>query len=166
MRSLFKLTFAAIILLNAVSFFLLPSRAAMHFGIGGHPDSWGSKHMVVTAFLLLEIPLFLLFLYSPKIILKSPPRFLNLPNKEYWLKKDNQSLLKEKMDSVMSEFGTVFFIFLFVVKLLTLEANRSYPDRLNERLFFIALILFLVFTVYWCVKLFRTFRIPENSSIS
>ena len=164
MRHFFKFTFAANILLIAVSFFLLPSKTAMHFGIGGHPDSWGTKHMYVITFLLLEIPLFLLFLYSPTITLKSPPKLLNLSNKKYWLKKENQSVLKEKMYSVMSEFGTAFFAFLFVVKLLTLEANRSDPVRLNERAFLSALILFLIYTVYWCMKLFRTFRIPENSS--
>jgi len=48
------------------------------------------------------------------------------------------------------------------VELLAIEANLSQPVRINEKLFFSALILFLLYTVYWCIKLFRSFRRPRE----
>jgi hypothetical protein len=62
----------------------------------------------------------------------------------------------------MWEFGIALFLFLFVVELLAIEANLSQPVRINEKLFFSALILFLLYTVYWCIKLFRSFRRPRE----
>ena len=49
------------------------------------------------------------------------------------------------------------------VKLLTFEANRLEPVKLNERLFLFALILFLAYSIYWSIKLIRSFRIPVNN---
>lgn len=165
MRNFFKFIFVANIILIAVSYVLVPSKVAMHFGIGGFPDSWSSKQTYILTSFALDVPLFLLIYYMPSLIFKCPPNLLNLPNKTYWLREENRPQLKEKTDSVMSEFGAALYLFLFAVNLLTLEANRSEPVRLNERVFLYALIIFLIYTVYWCVKLYRTFRIPENSTI-
>ncbi len=165
MRHLLKFTFAANIILTVVSFFLLPSKVAMHFGIGGYPDSWCLKHTYILTFFALEVPLFLLMVFIPSLIFKCPATFLNLPNKTFWLKEENRPRLKEKTDAVMSEFGSALFAFFFVAKLLTLNANQSDPVRLNERIFLIALILFLIYTAYWCVKYFRAFRIPKDNFI-
>ena len=166
MRQLFKFTFAANIILTIVSYFFLPAKVAMHFGAGGYPDSWCLKHTYILSFFAIDVPLFLLIYFMPLLIVKCPANLLNLPNKTFWLKQENHPRLKEKTNSVMSEFGAALFIFFFMAELLTFEANRSDPIRFNEHVFLSALILFLIYTVYWCVKLFRTFRIPENSSIS
>ncbi len=166
MRHSFKFTFAVNIILTIASYFFLPAKVAMHFGAGGYPNSWCLKHTYILSSFALDIPLFLLIYFMPLLIFKCPPNLLNLPNKKFWLKQENRISLKEKTNSVMSEFGTALFIFFFITKLLTLEANRLDPVRLNERVFLSALILFLIYTVYWCVKLFRTFRIPENRSIT
>ena len=166
MRNFFKLTFASNIILTVVSYFLLPSRIAMHFGIGGYPDSWCLKHTYILTFFALDVPLFLLIYFMPFLIFKCPANILNLPKKTFWLKEENRPRLKEKTDSVMSEFGVALFAFIFVTKLLTLDANQSDPVRLNERVFLSALIIFLIYTVYWCVKFFRAFRIPKNCSIT
>jgi uncharacterized protein (DUF58 family) len=64
--------------------------------------------------------------------------------------------------SLMWEFGTGLFLFLFVVELLAIEANLSQPVRLNEKLFLLALIFFLLYTLYWCIRLFRAFRLPRE----
>jgi hypothetical protein len=63
----------------------------------------------------------------------------------------------------MWESGIALFLFLFAVELLTIQANLSQPVKLNEELFFSATLLFLLFTVYWCIKLFKAFRLPKET---
>ncbi|MGZ3494351.1 MAG: hypothetical protein ACXWM6_06635, partial [Thermodesulfobacteriota bacterium] len=50
----------------------------------------------------------------------------------------------------------------FAVQLLTIQANLSQPVKLDEKLFLSALLLFILFTVYWCIKLLRGFRLPSE----
>jgi hypothetical protein len=65
----------------------------------------------------------------------------------------------------MCQFGTAIFLFLFVVQILTIQANLSVPVRLNERLLFTFLALFLGYTIVWCVVLFRSFRLPDKTDL-
>jgi uncharacterized membrane protein len=162
MRNIFILVFLANIVLTVVSFWLLPAKIAIHFGFGGAPDSWAPKAVNMLILLAVEFPLFILFLFPPSLIVKVPPKFINLPNKDYWLKKENLPMTKAKITSIMSEFGAALFAFLFCISLLTLYANLADPVRLNEGMFFIFFIAFMVYTVYWCVKIFRAFKLPQN----
>lgn len=162
MRLLFCAMFAANVLLWLVSLVILPDQVAVHFGHGGMPDSWASKEWNALVFVLLEIPLFLLLWYAPSLPLGLPPRFVSVPNKQYWLREENQPAFKQKMQYLMAQFGTAFFLFFFCIGVLTLQANLSEPVRLNERAFFPALFLFLVYTVVWSIGLIRSFRVPEG----
>jgi hypothetical protein len=163
MRTIFFVAFAANVLLWLLSLVVLPDQVAVHFGRGGVPDSWASKEWNALVFVLLEIPLFLLLWYAPSLPLGLPPRFVSVPNKDYWLRKENQPAFKQKMQHLMAQFGTAFFLFFFCVGVLTLQANLSEPVRLNEQAFFPVLVLFLVYTVVWSIGLIRSFRVPEES---
>lgn len=59
-------------------------------------------------------------------------------------------------------FGTALFLFLLAVGPLTLKANLADPVRLDERLFLIALSVFLLYTLYWTLALYRAFRLPKD----
>ena len=160
MRTLFCIAFAANVLLMVASLAILPDRVAIHFGPGGCPNGWASKEMNAFFFLLLETPLFLLLWFAPSLPLGLPSRFVSLPNKDYWLREENRPALRQKMEHLMAQFGTAFFLFFFCLGLLTVQANLSQPVRLNEEAFFPVLILFLVYTVFWTIGLFRSFRLP------
>ncbi len=162
MRTLLLLAFAANVLLMVVSLAILPDQVAVHFGRGGVPDSWASKEWNAFLFVLLETPLFLLFWFAPSLPLTVPPRFVSVPNKDYWLREENRSAFKRRFQRHMDRFGTAFFLFFLCIGVLTLQANLSEPVRLNEPIFLVALVLFLAYTVFWTVGLFRSFRIPEN----
>ena len=161
MKTFFFVAFAANVILTLVSLSVLPDQVAINFGPGGAPNSWASKEVHALIMLAIEVPLFLLLLYAPSLTMKFPQRFVNLPNKEYWLKQENRPALRRKLESLMNRFGTALFLFLFCIGFLTLHANLSAPARLNERAFFPVLVLFLGYTVFWCVRLFRSFRVPE-----
>ena len=161
MKTLFMLAFAANVVLTLVSLCVLPNQVAINFGPGGAPNSWASKEVHSLIMLAVEVPLFLLLLYAPSLTMKFPPRFVNLPNKEYWLRQENRPALRRKLGSLMNRFGTALYVFLFCIGSLTLLANLSEPVRLNERAFFPVLVLFLGYTVFWCIRLFKSFRVPD-----
>ena len=165
MRKLLLCLFLANLTLVFISLIILPSEVAVHFGRNGMPDSWAPKETNITIFLLIQLPLFILFYFASLLPLKIPPKLLSLPNKSYWLKEENISSIQPKLGSLMLEFGCVLFTFLLGVGLLTLEANCSDPVRLKETLFFLLFIAFMAYTGYWCLKFIKAFRIPEAHEV-
>jgi uncharacterized membrane protein len=157
------ISFAANILLAIGSLLVLPARVAIHFGFGGYPDSWASKYIVILILLIVEVPLFLIFFFTPSLVVKTPQRFINLPNKDYWFREENKPVMKAKIESIMSGFGAAFFVWFFVVNILCISANLHEPVRLNEIPFLTALVAFFIYTIYWCVKFFRAFSLPSNN---
>ena len=162
MRTILCLVFAANVLLVVVSLAILPDHVAVHFGRGGVADSWASKEWNATIFIVLETVLFLLFWFAPLLPLGVPPRFVNVPNKDYWLREENRPAFRRRFQQLMDRFGTAFFLFFLLIGVLTIQANISQPVRLNERAFLMALVLFLGYTAVWTFRLFRSFRVPEE----
>ena len=87
--------------------------------------------------------------------------WISLPNKEFWLKLENRAELEVRFSALMEEFGFMLFLFLFIVGLLTLDANLSDPVRLNEPLFLVFFVGFMLYVPYWLVKVFRRLKVPQ-----
>ena len=158
----FIVVFIANVVLSLVSLVLLPSRVAIHFGLGGMADNWVPSYVSTLFFIGTNTFLFFSLYFTPRLVFMFPTKWINLPNKDYWLRMENKDRTVAMFSSLMWEFGMGLFLFLFVVELLAIEANLSQPVRLNEKLLFSALILFLFYAVYWCIKLFRAFRLPRE----
>jgi uncharacterized membrane protein len=163
MRSLFILTFIANVVLSLVSLVLLPPRVAIHFGSGGIANHWASNHFNTLFFIGTNTFLFVSLYFTPRLIFRFPARWINLPNKDYWLRSENKARTVEIFSSFMWEFGAALLLFFLAAQLLTIRANLSQPVRLDERLFLLALALFMLYTVYWCIKLFKAFRLPRET---
>ena len=161
MRRLMIMAFVANLVLMLVSLFVLPDQVAIHFRGGGIPDAWASKWLNAAIFTVMQIPLFALCLSVGRLTVNMPAKWLSLPNKAYWLKPENREELQTRISLLMEEFGFVLFAFLFIVALLTLDANLSEPVQLNERLFLVFFAAFMIYMPYWLVKLFRRFRAPD-----
>jgi len=162
MRKLLIIIFLANIILIIVSLIILPSEVAIHFGRGGIPNSWASKEFNALVLFAIELPLFVLFFFAPYLTLKIPSKLISLPNKNYWLREENRPKAGEKLSSLISEFGFALFAFMFCIALLTIEANLANPVRLNESIFFPIFIAFMIYTVYWCVKIILSFKAPKE----
>jgi hypothetical protein len=52
-----------------------------------------------------------------------------------------------------------------VLGCLTIHANLSEPVRLHEPTIYAALIALLIYTVVWCIALFKAFRIPKDQPL-
>lgn len=164
MRLLFIASFVANILLALVSLAILPSRVATHFGANGLADGWMPGPVNALIQVGMNALVFLLIYFSPHLVFALPARWVNLPNKQYWLKAENRARTRAILESLMWRFGTAIFLFLLVLGLLTLQANLSDPVRLDEQTFLPVFAVFMVYSVYWCVMVFRAFRIPKGET--
>jgi uncharacterized membrane protein len=160
MKALFLATYLVAIIVSFVGYTMLPDHVATHFGLGGQPDDWMSKEVSLVFFLVVKTMLFLLIWYTPAMVTRLPSRWVNLPNKDYWLTESTMPQVKEKLDRLMPEFGAAIMAFFIMVKLLVLDANLSEPVQLNERVFLAGLGLFLAYVVFWTIRIYRGFRIP------
>lgn len=161
MRRLMISAFVANLVLMLVSLLMLPDQVAIHFRGNGVPDAWASKWANALIFMVIQIPLFALCMSVGRLTLNIPARWLSLPNKDYWLKPENRVELEARFSTLMEEFGFALFVFLFIVGLLTLDANLSDPVRLNEPLFLVFFAGFMLYVPYWLVKVFRRLKVPQ-----
>ncbi len=162
MRKLLVIVFLVSLVFNVVSHLLLPDEVAIHFGWGGRPDSWASKELNTVLFVITDVIIFLMFFFMPILLAKTPKKWINLPNKDFWLSEENIASTQDKMGGLMSEFGVAMLVFLIFVKALSLKANLSDPVRLNEGAFLVGLGALMVFSIFWCVRIFLSFRLPKK----
>ena len=164
MRKAFLLSFAANLILLVVSFAVSPPRVAIHFGFGGFPDNWGPPYVNALIMGGVNVLLFVSLWFLPVLVRRLPAKYINLPNKGYWSRDENKERTILIFSREMHLFGVAVFIFMFVVALLALQANLSTPVKLREDLFFGALALFMIFMIYWSIRLIRKFRIPAKAA--
>ena len=162
MRRLYILIFTANLILTLISLRVLPERVAIHFGGGGWANGWASKFTSALLMTGLQILIFCALYFFPRLIISIPSRWTNLPNKDYWLKPENRTRTKQILEHLMWRFGTVLFLLFLIMGLLTLQANMSDPVRLNMNVFFLSLAAFLIYTIWWVIKLLRAFQIPSG----
>ena len=164
MRRYLITAIAANICLLTYSFAVLPDRVAMQFGSGGVPNSWGSKWAFVAVFAVADLIVAAIAFLSVPACFKLPASLLSLPNKDYWLKPENRKELEARFSALIEEFGVALFAFLFLVGLLTLDANLSDPVRLNESLLLMFFAAFMLYVLYWLIKLLRRMKVPRQVS--
>jgi len=164
MRKLLTAVFIGSVLLTCVSLLYLPPEVAIHFGRNGSPDSWATREFQAIFFLVMDLGMFLLFLFMPSLILKLPPKLINLPHREYWLAERNRPRFKLLFEALWWEYGVVLLMFLLLTEALTIDANLSSPVQLNNEIFWLLFVAFISYTVYWLVKMCRAFRVPSGLS--
>jgi len=167
MRKFFILAFIANMALTLISFFVLPSQVAIHFGLNGMADGWAPSYVYVLIMAGAQLFSFFLFcalhFFVPRLILSSPPELINLPNKEYWLSPANRPQVIEKIQNLFWRMGSALFLFLLIINALSIHANLSNINRLNLWVLFPALGTFLLYLIWLLIVFHRAFRMPERS---
>lgn len=162
MRNLFIICFIANLVLTVVVMVLSPTNMAIHFGAGGEPNGWASAKVNALIMTGIDVLLFSIFFFMPQLIRLTPDRLVNIPNKDYWLRDENRGRMEDILASELYKYGTTMFVFMFVVGLLVLQANLSDPVQLREDLFWPPFIGIMVYSMYWTVRMFMVFRVPEE----
>lgn len=162
MRNLFKFCYLMNIILAAASLFILPEQTATHFNLRGLPDTWGPPWVCAMIVVVISTLVFVMTLFVPYMIKHIPSQYINMPNKGYWLSVENRPKAVAKLKSYMSEFGASILILILCINIITINGNLFTPKRLDTKLFFTYLAIFMLYTVYWCIKLCTGFKIPKS----
>ena len=64
---------------------MIPARVASHFDFTGHPNGWVTKSGFLTNHLVVVAVIFVMTSLADFGISRLPVRFVNLPNRSYWL---------------------------------------------------------------------------------
>jgi uncharacterized membrane protein len=140
----------------------LPDRLATHFNAAGEPNGWSSKDQLLRL-LLTQLAPFLVMFVAAGWLRRLPDRFVNLPNKDYWL----APVRKENTLVAIRDWTRWFLIVVFavlafmVVEMLRDNLMPSPHYSLLPPWLIVPLILAPIFgMIGW---LFRRFRIPPAS---
>lgn len=164
MRFLLIVAFALCLALTAWAHSVLPDQVAIHFAANGEPDGWATKTTSSAIFASLYVGLFVLFWFTPHLIRQVPSGWLNLPHKAYWLSPEHRDEAARRMQQLTDAFGAMTFAFFAIVGYLTVQAHQMEPVRLDESIFLIALVAYLLATMVWLIWLWMAYRIPAGAS--
>ena len=137
----------------------LPEYIASNFDGSGNPQAWMSKEMFfLVGILCLLIP-FLVFLFLPKILEKTPEKYLSIPNRDYWLAEEHKEATIERVTKYYEWIFAGIMAFAIIVSQMVIQANIGTEKRLSEY-FIIALIAFFIFIIALVIGLFLSFKKP------
>lgn len=162
MRTSFFLCFIANLVLLVVSYVILPENVAIHFGVDGTPDRWAPTYVNALLMAATHCVIFAVLIFSTKATRLFPKKYINIPNKHYWLQDGNWRTVESILSQEMYLFGSVLFAFMFFVGLLALQANLSTPVRLRMDLFWWPFGALMCFMVYWTIRLVKRFKVPDS----
>lgn len=135
-----------------------PEKVASHFGSSGIPDGWMPRleNLFVSSaiFVFMTIMMFSL----PRLVSILPVRFVNLPNRDYWLANERKEQTIKDLTVRMFIFGSAINIFFIFVTHMVFEANNVQPVKLNENNMLLALGIFMLFLAGWLISFIRRFR--------
>jgi len=161
MRMVFIGVFAVNVVATLVSLAVLPDRIAIHFGVNGLADGWAPSSVNALLMTGVNVVLFCSLFFAHRVVGRVPGWCISLPNKDYWLGATNRGRAVTKIRDFLWRFGIATFLFLFIVSLLSIQANLAEPVRLDLRIFLSALAAFLGYTIWWTIRFYRAFRVSE-----
>jgi uncharacterized membrane protein len=137
---------------------LLPDKVAIHFGAGGRPNSWASNSTNLMITIGLHLFFLALFLLMPPLLRSASSKWINLPNREFWLAPERKERAIIRIASYLNVFGIGLLLFFLVLYHFVVQANLYEPPMLNERAVSIAGGCFLTFTGVWVIALYAVFK--------
>ncbi|MGE5385583.1 MAG: hypothetical protein ACM3SV_06830 [Betaproteobacteria bacterium] len=122
----------------------LPPTVASHFTIGGAANAFMARGVYLKLMVAVMVGAPLLIAVLGSVVSVLPIRFINLPDRDYWLAPERQADTLAYISKQGSRLGVMLIIFLGFVHWLVVQANAHTPPVLSERLFFIGMGIFLI----------------------
>ena len=98
---------------------------------------------------------------APLLIGKIPKSLVNLPNRDYWLSPENMDKTKNKLLVLMLEHCIYTLLLLISIFHLVYLANIA-RTNINMEYILIISIIYTLLTVYWVIKIIKSFKKPKG----
>jgi len=147
----------------ALNYGALPERVATHFGVSGEANGWmGRQEFVLFQAGLLAL-LASVFFLLPRLLAGMPARWVNVPNRDYWLTPEHRPEFDALLAGSMAWMGVLVLGLMVSILALTVKVNLSPSPRLPASAAGLLLGLFVAAEVAWFVLfLSRLLRRPRG----
>jgi uncharacterized membrane protein len=142
-------------------FAALPPLMATHFDLGGKPNGFQERSAFVWTSVLVSVFMLALFAALPALLVHLPERFLNLPNKDYWLAPERRAQTFGRLSAHIDWLGCATMGLLAGVFELIIRANLT-RSPLGYQLW-ILLPGYNLFMLFWLVSYLRALRRPDGA---
>lgn len=155
-----------LVLVVAVAFVLvtagsLPPTVASHFAAGGAANGFMPRAVYVKFMLGLVVALPLLMSVLMGITGRIPVRYINLPNRDYWLAPARVDETLAYLRGQGGTMGVLLCTFLCFVHWLVVRANGLTPAQFPETQLFVGVAVFALALVLWIGRFVRHFARPH-----
>lgn len=142
----------------------LPERMASHFDISGNVDGWLNKETFLVIYVVILLVLTgmtagTIFLFS-----KLPTNAINIPHRNYWLSPERREKTQKFIVEYTLWFNNATLAFFVAITHLTFRVNLGEVLRLENHLFWLVFIIYILFTIIWTIHLFIYFKKPPTKS--
>lgn len=166
MRIFFWILFTICLATLVAAYFLIPQRGIPQFGVWGEIDGWdvetGPFLLVLGGGLLFIGGIMMLTDFLMKI---APGYSFNVPNAEYWRKEENLPKLREISRRYVWELGVYVVAFYFIMLLEIIRLSRLKNPEPGMQIYIVTGVSIFALVIM-VVRMFSSFRIPNNSSES
>jgi len=135
----------------------LKSSIAVNFQFNGLPNSYQTPWIYASTQIGLCLAMALLFLMLPWLVKTLPIKYVNIPNRNKWLRGEERQKSLKKLNFMLLLLGTVIIYFFTAMNMVVYIANISRPLALPILPFFSILMIFFGFLITWIVKLYKMF---------
>ncbi|HXJ37342.1 MAG TPA: DUF1648 domain-containing protein [Candidatus Eisenbacteria bacterium] len=139
----------------------LPERVASHFDGAGRPNGWMARDAFVTTNVTMFALLVVVFVGMPAFLRRVPVRFVNLPNKDYWLAPERREASVERIGEWLSWLGVATALVLALAEELALRANLHGGGQMTSMPLVVGLGAYAAFMGGWLVAFYAAFRLPK-----
>ena len=139
----------------------MPENVASHFNWQGKADNWSSKNLFMIVNLGVLALTSTIFLGIRFLLPNTPEKWMNLPNKEYWLQPGRKKETLNALARSITWFGCATMGLFMATLHLAFQANLSSDPVLGDAIKYL-LLLYLAYTVVWVIRLILRFRKPAD----
>jgi len=143
--------------------FLAPAQMASHFNYQGSPDGFMPKMQFFASQVQVALVVIGLGLLMQVLVLVTPVKWINTPNREYWLAPEH----RDEMVENLSSFGFALFgAILLVVQVgfeLSVYANLQEPVHFAAQIMLPFIAGFIIYSFVLLFLLTRSFFRPPES---
>jgi uncharacterized membrane protein len=144
---------------------LLPDPVASRFDSAGQPNDWMSRRAFVTLNLVMFLGMAALFLGLPPLLRKIPNEWINMPRKDYWLAPERRDATLDTIARWMEWLGAATLALLLGITQLTIEANLSGGQQLDNTAWVITAIYIVVMGAWVIGFLVWAFKKPSEQGL-